>query len=201
MNYSGTRVRRPGRRIRIPRSGNERGTALIEFAFVLPMFLVLLLGTIDFGHLIQTRLIMTNVAREGASIASRQSTVDPNITNLLVASGIPLRLDGADGRVYVSRITAGPSEASPQPTIVSQVTAGSLGVTSRISSSRVNLGLTPGVFDHLVFDTNNSSADIAEVTVVEIYYKYRPITPFPNFAGGMLKGGGNGMLISSRAVF
>lgn len=184
-----------------PGVGNERGTAIIEFAFVLPVILVLLLGTIDFGHLIQTRLVMTNVAREGASIASRQSTVDPNITNLLAASGRPLQLDGADGRVYVSRIKAGPSDASPQPTVTNQFTAGSLGVTSRIDGSFANLGLSSGVFDHLVFNTNNGSADIAEVTVVEIYYKYRPITPFPNFAGGLLKGGGDGMILSSRAVF
>jgi hypothetical protein len=186
---------------RTPRSRDQRGTALIELAFVLPILLLLLLGTIDFGHLIQTRLVMTNVAREGASLASRQAPVDPNITNLLVASGRPLRLDGADGRVYVTRIKAGLTEQDPQPTITDQITAGGLGVSSRIADAALRLGLTQPVFDHLVFDADNGTADISEVTIVEIYYRYRPITPFPNFAGGLLRGSGNGMIISSRAVF
>ncbi len=44
---------------------NSRGTAMVEFALILPVLLVLGFAIVDFGLLIQARLIITNVAREG----------------------------------------------------------------------------------------------------------------------------------------
>ena len=53
-----------------PTSKNP-GQALVEFALVLPLLLVLILGVIDFTRLITTKMVLTNVAREGASYISR----------------------------------------------------------------------------------------------------------------------------------
>ena len=50
-----------------PRS---HGQALVEFALVLPIFLVLILGVFDFGRLIFLHTSMTNGAREGARLAT-----------------------------------------------------------------------------------------------------------------------------------
>jgi hypothetical protein len=180
---------------------NARGTAIIEFAFVLPMILIMLLGTIDFGHLIQTRLVITNLSREGASIASRQAIIDPNLTNMLVAGSSPLNMAGVDGRIYITRITAGTDDQNPGPKIASQITRGGLIRGSAIAVGRSFVGLTEPIFNHLKYDPNNGTADIAEVTVVEVYYKYRPITPLPNFIAGILKSDGDGMIIGSKAVF
>lgn len=47
-----------------------RGQALVEFALVLPIFLVLVLGVFDFGRLIVLHTSMTNGAREGARLAT-----------------------------------------------------------------------------------------------------------------------------------
>jgi len=43
-----------------------RGQSLVEFALVLPLLLMLILGAIDFGRLFYTKIIITNAAREGA---------------------------------------------------------------------------------------------------------------------------------------
>lgn len=51
---------------------SERGAELIEFALVLPMLLVIVLGIVDFGFLFQRMQVMTNAAREGARIAVLQ---------------------------------------------------------------------------------------------------------------------------------
>jgi hypothetical protein len=185
---------------RAPHAG-DRGSALIEMALVLPFILMLLMAVIDFGHLIQTRLIITNVSREGGSIASRAPSIDSGLTDMVLASGTPLNLAGADGRVYITRIQAGPDANSPSPTIATQISGGSLAEASRISGTRVTLGLTQRLYDHLVFDPANGTADISQVTVVEVIYKYRPITPLPNFIPGLLDADSGGLLIASKAVF
>jgi len=189
---------------RVARTGDDprgRGAALLEFALVLPMVLILLLGTIDFGHLIQTRLIITNVSREGGSIGSRSRAIDPNFTNLLLASGKPLDLGGADGRVFVTRIKAGQDAANPNPTVETQLTQGSLAVTSKINAQLPTLGLSPTLHGRLVFDPDQDAPDIPDLTVVEVLYKYRPITPLSNLIPGILRSSGDGMIIQSRAIF
>jgi Flp pilus assembly protein TadG len=51
------------------RARSERGAELIEFALVLPLLLVLVLGIVDFGFLFQRLEVITNAAREGARMA------------------------------------------------------------------------------------------------------------------------------------
>lgn len=50
----------------------ETGQALVEFTFVLPIFLLLLFGLVDFGRGFYTWLLVTNAAREGARVAATQ---------------------------------------------------------------------------------------------------------------------------------
>lgn len=45
---------------------NERGAAATEFAILLPVFLMILFGIIEFGMMMYGREIVTNAAREGA---------------------------------------------------------------------------------------------------------------------------------------
>jgi len=182
---------------------NARGIVFVEFALVLLLLILIALGTIDYGRLIQQRLVLTNVCREGGSIASRQSSVDPALMTMLAASASPLALDGADGRIYVTRISAGTSSTSRRPTITTQLSRGGLAVPSQIGTGQSNLGLTSTIYNHLIFDSAQGVSDITDVTVVEVYYRYRPITPIGNFPemSGVLTRDGEGLIISSRAVF
>ena len=188
------------RRRRDPLAGS-RGHALAEFALVLPILLFLIVAVIDIGHLIQTRLILTNVSREGGSIGSRQTPLDGTITDMLLASGRPLDLGGPDAKVFVTRVTSGSSQADPAPRILDQYQRGSLAVSTAIDDGSSTLGLTDAIHDRLTFRDANGTADIPQVTVVEIFYKYRPITPLPNFMPGLLTADGGGLIIRSKAVF
>ncbi len=47
--------------------GNPPAQALVEFALLLPILLVLILGVMDFGRMFYTKMILTNAAREGAN--------------------------------------------------------------------------------------------------------------------------------------
>jgi Flp pilus assembly protein TadG len=51
------------------RRHRTRGQALVEFALVLPIFILLLAGMLDFGAALYSRMTVINAAREGARAA------------------------------------------------------------------------------------------------------------------------------------
>jgi len=59
---------------RLARRKRRRGQALVEFALVLPVFLLLLLIAVDFGRLFFSYIEINNAAREGASYAAQSPT-------------------------------------------------------------------------------------------------------------------------------
>jgi Flp pilus assembly protein TadG len=69
----------------------ERGGALIEFAVITPLLLILLFGIIEFGLILYNQAVLTNASREGA----RYGIVAGN-----TASGISTVVaDYCDGRL------------------------------------------------------------------------------------------------------
>ncbi len=48
----------------------ETGQSMVEFALVLPFFIILLFGIMEFGRIWETVNVMTSAAREGARIAA-----------------------------------------------------------------------------------------------------------------------------------
>lgn len=45
---------------------DKRGQALVELALVLPLLILLVMGTMEFGRVFHSYLIITNASREGA---------------------------------------------------------------------------------------------------------------------------------------
>jgi Flp pilus assembly protein TadG len=56
-------------RRRFRRSSRTRGQSLVEFAVVLPVFLLILSGILDFGFLLYSRMSVISATREGARVA------------------------------------------------------------------------------------------------------------------------------------
>jgi Flp pilus assembly protein TadG len=50
-------------------SGRSRGQALVEFALILPIFVLLLVGILDFGRAVFAFNTLNNAAREGGRVA------------------------------------------------------------------------------------------------------------------------------------
>jgi hypothetical protein len=183
--------------------GSSRGSAAVEFAFILPLLIVLVFAIIDFGRLVHARLVVTNVSREAANLASRYRDVEiqqeaDDLLSLLSSSGIPLSLDQS-GRIIITKISAGTSSQNAGPVIAVQRSQGGLSVDSRLVGGQ--LGLSQPMYQHLVFKKANQTADISEITVAEVFYKYRPVTPLPNFIEGILLTDGDGIIIGSKSVF
>jgi len=185
--------------------GTERGAALLELALLLPLLVVMALGVIDLGRLIHARLVVTNVSREGGSLASRgKGGGDANLLAMLQSSATPFDLVN-QGCIHITKIGAGnllSNPPHPNPYIISQVQAGKLPVTSSVSggSNSLRSGLSDVILNYLIVDPNTGLPDISGVTVVEVFYHYRPITPLPGFVQNLFPDNG-GIIIGSRAVF
>ncbi|MFW3172716.1 TadE/TadG family type IV pilus assembly protein [Geodermatophilus sp. CPCC 206100] len=81
------------------RMRGERGATAVEFAMVVPLLLVLLLGIAEFGHAFQVQGTLSAAAREGARVMALQNdpaaartavrnaapTLDPAISNAQIA--------------------------------------------------------------------------------------------------------------------
>lgn len=71
---------------------DERGQELIEFALVLPLLLLIVLGILDFGFLFQRYEVVTNAAREGARVrvlpGYTHADAEARVTQFLAASDL-----------------------------------------------------------------------------------------------------------------
>jgi len=54
-------------------SGREGGQTLVEFALVLPVFLLVVFGLVDVGRLVYTNSTLSQAAREGARLAAAEA--------------------------------------------------------------------------------------------------------------------------------
>ena len=124
----------------------SRGQALVEFALILPIFLILLFGIIDFGRYVYTANSLNNAAREGARIGSVGIRPSPDCDGLSreactvkIAKSRAYGLGGPGVGVVVScaRVAAG---ATPPTTPVAVSSCGpttsSRSIPSRHSPSR-----------------------------------------------------------------
>ncbi len=91
-----------GRR-RIGRRGRARGQSLVEFALILPVFLLIAFGTIDFGLALDASLSVSNAAREGARLGTTQPSVAAIESRVRAVAG---RLNNATLSISVSCKTA-----------------------------------------------------------------------------------------------
>jgi Flp pilus assembly protein TadG len=177
--------------------GDKKGIASLELAFILPILCTMLFAIVDIGMLVEARLVVTNLSREGGNLSSRDLKSGTDLLTYLTDSSSPLNM-ATSGKIYVTTITAGTTAKSPDPTITSQISTGNLAVASVITAGAADLGLTPAMYNHLVYNTQNEVADVLGVSVVEVYYQYTPITPLAKFIPALPAAGA---VIGSTAIF
>ncbi len=86
----------------------QRGTAAIEFAIVLPVLVLLLFGTIEFGLLLYNQQVITNASREGARFGIVAQS--PRQTPQAIA-GVVTSYCGGNLITFGDDATAGPNVA------------------------------------------------------------------------------------------
>lgn len=186
---------------------SQKGAATVEFSFVAIILLLVVFGIIEFGSVIHAQAVVTNVAREGGSIASRDLLTSQdednrsNLLNLLEASSWPLNFESEPSqfKIFIARVQAG-TAGNNNPSC-----AGTIQQSGQLNGPKVAMptngnqcGLTNTFWNLLTFDPNLGTAPLNQMTAVTVYYQHNPLTPLANF---LTTGGDGTMVISSKAVF
>lgn len=161
------------------------GQALLEMALILPMLVIFVLGVVDYSRAIYDREVITNLAGEGSSSASRSGgpTAFPSVVSTVVsdASG-DLNMSGL-GCVIISSVTVNTPGGS-SAILTGQATSSPCTITgsSKIGCypagsgcSSVAATVPAGVQTVLTANAN------AVIYVTEVFYKYQAITPIGHY--------------------
>ncbi len=98
-----------------PRGRRQQGVAAVEFALVLPFLLMMAVPVFDLARIVQGDMILTNLSREGANLASRSSQDPQTIMTALAMTTPPLDM-AANGSIYISKIMGNASKTSSSNT-------------------------------------------------------------------------------------
>lgn len=88
---------------------NEKGQSIVEFALVLPVLILILVGIIEFGWLFNGKITLTSAAREGARVAAiikNETTATAAVNETANLSGLTIN------SVQYSYITGGPNNVN-----------------------------------------------------------------------------------------
>ncbi len=85
------------------RAQSQKGSALVEFALILPIFLMLIFGMVTFSLALYNKTVLTMATREGARAGAKYVA---NRTNTLIKSNATTAVTGACGNHLISFGTA-----------------------------------------------------------------------------------------------
>src|SRR3990170_1598575 len=131
--------------IRARRKSGERGQALVEFALLVPIFLLLLFAIIDFGMGFYSWISVTNGAREGARLGVVMGTEQQIKDQVYQAVSLPneatkmtvtvTNAQGQPGESVVVKVDYDYDLITPLAGIVSFMSGNVIGPTLTFSST------------------------------------------------------------------
>ena len=157
----------------------ERGQALVEFAFTLPIALLLLMFAIDIGRFVYTYAAVSAATREGARLIATATSLDSDCYALglmeQVGKGFPLSVDPTS---LVGNSDPNNPSGSLQPSIPPKGT-GYIYIWPAVSTAVPQDNNCDGA-------VRGGSQTIRHVAV-QVEYNFVPLTPFvPQFGSGLL---------------
>lgn len=181
------------------RLSSDAGQGLLEFAMVLPIFLLLVLGVIEVGYGLLNQHVVTKLTREGSNLISRDTSLQDAATAMRHMNTRPVDFSGNDSRLILSVIRRGATTGTAnynKDILYQRHQIGGLSATSRLATlGTPAFGPAP---DYTVFNADtNSSLQITNlpptitlapggmVYVTEVYTKHRAITPLHGFGISM----------------
>jgi Flp pilus assembly protein TadG len=150
-------------------SYSRRGQAIVETALLLPILMLLVMGSADLGRVFYYSIAVTNAARE----AARQGTYYDPVTSSNAFDDYPDVLAAAT-RDVPGDVTLSTPAISPQHCLPGQPSS-----WSPYYPTQPNTG-----YVFICFDGNDAQATAATQTVrVTILYNFEPVTPLASVVG------------------
>lgn len=222
----------PGQRRRAPRTRADaeafdaRGQGVVEFAIILPVFLMLLLGVLEFGFAFDHHLTLEYATREGARTGAAlanggnprgcgtgqspdRSLVDLEIVaaveRVLTSPGSPIAVDQV-GSIRIYRADAKGDQIGGDANVWTYTP----GVGPMVGSSRLDFSpVVPGAGDTVgwracardnTWDRRVSPPIAPDSIGVSITYTYRPVTALSVIMGFFGGPGPASLPMSDRSV-
>ena len=173
---------------------DSRGQSLVEFAFLMPLVLVVALGVIEFGYALLDQHVVTKLTREGSNLISRDTTIGDAVNAMRSMSTRPVDFS-TRSRVIFSVLKKGATTNTPnydQVILYQRHEYGSLAGTSGLRMSGSGTFGSGPEYVAMNSDTNvglqiaNLPAylDVTRgglVYVTEIFTTHNLITPLDRF--------------------
>ena len=173
---------------------DSSGQSMIEFAIVMPLVCLLVLGVVEVGYALLDQQVVTKLTREGSNLISRNSSLQDATTALRTMATRPVDFNNGSRMIFsVLKRGATPGTPNYQQIILYQRTQFGNGSGSSKLNTRGS-GSFGGAPDYVA---NNSDTDTRlQVTsvpnniitvdgglmyVTEIYTRHVLITPFDRF--------------------
>jgi Flp pilus assembly protein TadG len=169
----------------------------VEYVFVLPLLLLILLGVIEMSYLLHDQHIVTRLTREGSNLISRNVTLFDAGTAMISMVNPPVDLNSSNSKLIFSVLTNYNSSGSNYNHVIvyqryeiGSFTAASA-FTTQGSLSSASFGPQPNYI--AVNPSNDTNLQVTNVPasltlnlgqyvyVTEIYTRHNLITPFNNF--------------------
>lgn len=119
---------------------SERGAAAVEFALILPVFIALLLGIIEFGAAYNAQILVTNAAREAAR-SMTLTGVEADAVAAAAAATAPIGLiidsNDIDFAVSPAGACASPARLSVVVTVQKPLLTGLFGASLTLTGQAV----------------------------------------------------------------
>jgi hypothetical protein len=170
------------------------GQSIIEFAVVLPVLLVLVLGVIEVGYALLDQHVVTRLTREGSNLISRDTSLEDALVVMKTMSSPPVDFNNGS-RVIFSVIKRGGTTGSgnyDKMILYQRYEYGSMSATSALKTrGSGSFGTAPNY--EAVNSDNNTGLQVTNVPtdlvavkgamiyITEIYTTHKLITPFDRF--------------------
>ncbi len=122
-------------------SSSRRAAAAVEMALVLPLFLAIVFGIVEFGRALMVNQVLVNAAREGARHAVTPGASDTQVLSIVDSYMTAAGITGPTRTIMVNGSAASLTTANPDDTISVLVSVPhsqvSFGIIDAISGSRV----------------------------------------------------------------
>jgi hypothetical protein len=174
---------------------DSSGQSIIEFAVILPLLLVLVLGVVEVGYALFDQQVVTKLTREGSNLTSRDVSFQDTVTALTTMSTRPVDFNDGSSRLILSVLYKGATVGSNnynQVILRQRYEYGSYPGSSKLTIA--GSGSFNGLPDYeAVNPDSNTGLQVTNVPsnivvapgglvyVTEIYTRHVLITPFDRF--------------------
>ncbi len=184
----------PGRRVRRGLS-NSRGQSIIEFAVMLPLICVVVLGVVEVGYALLDQQVVNRISREGSNLISRDTSLQDAGTAMASMSSRPVDFNNGSSRLIFSVILRGATVGTAnynQLVLYQRYEKGTFSASSKLTTSGGGLFNGPPEYTAVNVDTNtglrvtNVPGTLIPIVggmiyVTEVYTRHTLITPFNRF--------------------